>query len=90
MEISGVDINQPRQSFNCPEILKPPFRHLIDTTWALIAHEKLANLNPCYALFHKQNPLKNRSLSDRLKLYSSIGKRIDPFHPEKVEKLLPF
>ncbi|GAB4112750.1 MAG: hypothetical protein Kow00103_02970 [Candidatus Caldatribacteriota bacterium] len=90
MEISGVDINQPRQSFNCPEILKPQFRHLIDMTWALVAHEKLANLKSCYALFNEQNPLSNRPLGDRLKLYSSIGKRIDPFHPEKVGKLLPF
>jgi len=90
MEISGVDINQPRQSFNCPEILKPQFRHLIDMTWALIAHEKLANYNMRYALFHEENPLQNLPLRDRLKLYSSIGRRIDPFNPEKVEHLLPF
>jgi hypothetical protein len=39
MEISGVDINSSRQSFTCPEVLLPEFRHLIDTTWALVAHE---------------------------------------------------
>ncbi|MDR3337494.1 MAG: PHP domain-containing protein [Treponema sp.] len=40
MEICGVDINSPRQSFNCPELLRPEFANLIDTTWALSAHEK--------------------------------------------------
>jgi hypothetical protein len=89
MEISGVDINQPRQSFNCPEILKPQFHHLIDMTWALIAHEKLANYNSIYALFHKQNPLPNLSLRERVKVYSSIGRNIDPFNPERVEHLIP-
>lgn len=89
MEISGVDINQPRQSFNCPEILKPQFHHLIDMTWALIAHEKLANYNSIYALFHEQNPLPNLSLRERVKVYSSIGRNIDPFNPERVEHLIP-
>jgi len=90
MEISGVDINHPRQSFNCPEILKPQFHHLIDMTWALIAHEKLAHFNPIYALFHKENPLRNHSLTDRIKVYSAIGRDINPFHPEKVEHLIRF
>lgn len=89
MEISGVDINQPRQSFNYPEILKPQFHHLIDNTWALVAHEKLVNFNPCYALFHEKNPLRNKSLKYRLKVYSSIGRNIDPYNPEKVAHLLP-
>jgi hypothetical protein len=40
MEICGVDINSPRQSFNCPELLRPEFANLIDTTRALSAHEK--------------------------------------------------
>ncbi len=51
MEISGVDINSPRQSFNCPEVLKPEFVHLVDATWALIAHEKLQAVDDRYGLF---------------------------------------
>ncbi len=89
MEISGVDINQPRQSFNCPQILNPSFRHLIDMTWALIAHEKLTNYNLRYALFHEQNPLRNHSLAYKLKVYSAIGRQIDPYNPEHVVHLLP-
>jgi len=40
MEISGVDINSSRQSFNCPEVLQPEFRHLIHTTWDLVKRQK--------------------------------------------------
>jgi hypothetical protein len=40
MEISGVDINSPRQTFNCPLLLRPEFSNLIDTTWALVEHER--------------------------------------------------
>ena len=40
MEISGVDINSSRQSFNCPEVLKPEFRHLVDTTWELVRRQR--------------------------------------------------
>jgi hypothetical protein len=40
MEISGVDINSPRQGFNCPELLDEDFANLIDTTWRLARHEE--------------------------------------------------
>jgi hypothetical protein len=39
IEISGVDINSPRQTFNCPELLDKDFANLIDTTWQLAHHE---------------------------------------------------
>jgi hypothetical protein len=39
MEISGVDINSPRQAFNCPELLDEDFANLIETTQALAEHE---------------------------------------------------
>lgn len=39
MQISGEDINQPRQSFVCRELLKPEFRHLNESSWALVGHE---------------------------------------------------
>lgn len=84
MEISGVDINSPRQSFNYPIILRPEFAHLIEATWALIAHEKLVNYDEKYALFNNRNPLKGRSLKERIVTYSEIGRRIDSRHPELV------
>lgn len=40
MEISGEDINSPRQKFICDALKLPEFSNLIDSTWELIRHEK--------------------------------------------------
>lgn len=74
MEISGVDINSSRQSFNCPQVLQKEFRHLIDNTWALVAHEELASLDPRLGLFAKDNPLAGLPLKLRLELWASLGR----------------
>jgi hypothetical protein len=81
MEISGVDINSSRQSFNCPEVLREEFRHLLDTTWALIAHERLASVDERYGIFSERNPLASAGLAERLAFYASLGKKLDLFHP---------
>ncbi|MCL2127656.1 MAG: PHP domain-containing protein [Treponema sp.] len=81
MEISGVDINSSRQSFNCPEVLRDEFRHLLDTTWALIAHERLSSADPRFGLFSPENPLAGEGLPQRLALYAAAGKKLDLFHP---------
>lgn len=39
MEVSGEDINSPRQSFVCEALQNPVFSNLIDSTWELIRHE---------------------------------------------------
>ncbi len=39
-EVSGEDINSPRQRFRIRAMEDPRFAHLIDATWALIAHER--------------------------------------------------
>jgi hypothetical protein len=83
MEISGVDINSSRQSFNCPEVLAPECRHLTDTTWALIAHERLASADPALGLFSLENPRAGGSLGDRLRVYSVLGRALDPRRAEE-------
>jgi hypothetical protein len=90
MEISGVDINSSRQEFNCPILLEPEFRHLVDAAWALIAHEKLVAENPKLGIFHPENPLSIQSLEKRIEVYSNLGKRIDHRQPEKALKLVDF
>lgn len=40
LEISGEDINSPRQSFICPQLAEPSFQHLVTATWDLIRREK--------------------------------------------------
>ena len=87
MEISGVDINSSRQSFNCPILMEPDFVHLADAAWALIAHEKLAAANPKLALFSPDNPLATRTLEERIAAYSNIGKHMDHSRPEEAIKL---
>jgi hypothetical protein len=77
MEISGVDINSSRQSFNCPEVLLPPFRRLIDATWALIAHERLSSVDKSLGLFAPDNPLAAESLAERLAVYAGAGRSLD-------------
>lgn len=42
-QISGEDINSPRQSFRCKALDDPAFGHLIDATYTLIAYENLAS-----------------------------------------------
>ena len=78
MEISGVDINSPRQSFNCPELLQPEFQHLIDATWALIAHERLVDAEPRLGLFAADNPLAAAGLQERLSSYARVGRTLRP------------
>jgi len=83
MEISGVDINSSRQSFNCPEVLQDEFRHLLDTTWALIAHERLASADMRYGLFSPDNPLASMGLAERIAFYANLGKKLDLYHPDE-------
>jgi hypothetical protein len=83
MEISGVDINSSRQSFNCPEVLLKESRHLLDTTWALIAHERLTSVDERYALFSENNPIASMNLSKRLAFYANLGKKLDLYNPDE-------
>ena len=83
MEISGVDINSSRQSFNCPEVLRDEFRHLLDTTWALIAHERLASADERYGLFSEKNPLASLDLAARVEAYANFGKKLDLYRPDE-------
>ena len=86
MEISGVDINSSRQLFNCPELLKPEAIHLVDSAWALVAHELLVEYKSEWGLFHKENPISTNSLDERIALYAEFGKKMDPFNPSSIIK----
>jgi hypothetical protein len=51
LQISGEDINSPRQGFICEALKDPMFTHLIDATWALINHEKKSAENEDFGMF---------------------------------------
>lgn len=42
-QISGEDINSPRQSFRCKALDNPAFGHLIEATYTLIGYEAMAS-----------------------------------------------
>lgn len=84
MEISGVDINSSRQSMNCPELLDPTARHLVDSAWALVAHEKLSSVDAELGLFHPRNPLSTKSLEARLARYAELGRAMDSTDPYAI------
>jgi hypothetical protein len=74
IEISGVDINSPRQTFNCPEIRRPEFAPLVDTTWALAAHEKIAGNDGKRGLFNPGDPLAGKPLEERIAAFAALGR----------------
>lgn len=76
LEVSGVDINTPRQVFNCPELQRQELAHLNDATWAMVAHERLAEVDLDLALFSPANPLAALPLAERVAAYSAVGKDI--------------
>ena len=73
MQISGEDINSPRQSFVCEAQRDPAFAHLITATWALIAHEWRATENPEDCLFSAKSAAKWPSLAERLQAFAAFA-----------------
>lgn len=72
-EISGEDINSPRQSFICEALNNPFFKNLIDSTWALIGHEIAATGDLSEGMFSSQAMGKYPDLKKRIDVYKEIG-----------------
>lgn len=87
MEISGVDINSSRQSFNCPILQEPAYRHLCDAAWALIAHENLARHDSKWGLFNPDNPYAAEPLNQRINRYAAQARQTDPTQLENMKEL---
>lgn len=69
-QISGEDINSPRQSFRCEAMKNYP--HLIDATYALIGHEQYATRHPGEGMF---SPGETESLAKRITKYAAYGRK---------------
>lgn len=74
LEISGVDINSSRQSFLCPEARAPQFRHLVESTWALVGHEIASDGDPAAGLFGSAAPVARAPLAERVAHFAAIGR----------------
>ena len=72
-QISGEDINSPRQSFICQAMKSPSFNNLKESTWALIGHEKAATEDISNGMFSVPTLKKYPKLSDRIRVYKEIG-----------------
>ena len=75
-QISGEDINSPRQSFVCEAQRAPEFANLYEATWALIAHEWRSTKNPADGLFSKESVAQWPALSERVKAFSAFGQEM--------------
>lgn len=69
LQISGEDINQPRQSFICKQLEEPEYRHLIDTTWAVVGHEKSATQSLDQGMFAQEA----LNMDELIEKYKNIG-----------------
>ena len=76
MQISGEDINQPRQSFLCRELLKPEYRHLIEAAWALVGHELESTRDLSQGMFAGGGSLTAEEIDKRVARYAQIAKGI--------------
>ena len=74
-EISGEDINSPRQKFACAALASPEYSHLIDSTWALIGHEAISSEKGTeYGMFSARSVKETPDLYDRIEKYAAIGR----------------
>jgi hypothetical protein len=73
LQISGEDINSPRQSFVCAAMRDSRFGHLVDATWALIGHEKAATGNLSDGFFSAATVSKHPDLNERIQHFKAIG-----------------
>lgn len=72
-QISGEDINSPRQKFICEALKNEAFKNLTDATWALIGHEKAAAENLENGMFSAISDKKFMDLHERIQYYKNIG-----------------
>lgn len=71
-QISGEDINSPRQSFVCSAMQS--FDHLYDATYALIGHELLASKCVDDGMFTEKTASRLPMLADRIKYFAEYGR----------------
>ncbi len=75
-EISGEDINSPRQSFACKALANSEYKHLIESTWALIGHEAISTDKGVeYGMFSEKTVKERPNLYERIQKYAQIGKQ---------------
>lgn len=75
-QISGEDINQPRQKFVCEAMRDPFFANLYDAAWALIGHERQATESLDAGMFSSETIANTPSLDQRIAHYRAAAFRL--------------
>jgi hypothetical protein len=70
-QISGEDINQPRQKFVCEAMRDQEFENLIIAAYALIGHEKEATVDIKRGMFSEDTIKNMPHLEDRIKYFAN-------------------
>lgn len=73
-QISGEDINSPRQSFLCNAMRNEMFAHLSDAAYALIGHERRATKAIGNAMFSGDTKDKYPDIRNRIQVYKNVVK----------------
>jgi hypothetical protein len=73
IQISGEDINQPRQKFVCEKLREPMFAHLTDATWALVGHEYTATNDIDDGIYSAKTKKAFPNLKVRIAHFKEIG-----------------
>ena len=74
-EISGEDINSPRQSFVCEAMKDGSFNNLKDSTWAMIGHELASTDDMSQGMFASKALTDYPNLYERISAYKLLGMR---------------
>jgi hypothetical protein len=75
-QISGEDINQPRQAFVCTAMRDLLFANLYDAAWALIGHERLATASLDRGMFAPAALRTMPGLAERIAWYRDAAKTL--------------
>ena len=74
LQIIGEDNNHPRQPFICESLKKKDLYYLVDSTLALIGHDKKAEENPDDGFFSRKTIKKYPDLEKRIMVFKEEGK----------------
>ena len=75
-QISGEDINSPRQAFVCEAMRAPGFENLVEAAWALIGHETACGEGPGNGLFSDKSMALLPELKTRTTHFASLGRAV--------------
>jgi hypothetical protein len=75
-QISGEDINSPRQPFICEALRNEEFANLYESTWALIGHELSVTRGISRGMFTEDAVEQYPDLEERIKEFARIGREL--------------